>query len=188
MKNRLKRWWNVAPLWPICFCILFGKDVAKINTEGPLDLYELLSTFASDEKTKVVYPEVLPVIAAMLKAGVGTVVADSPLEEPVVDPKAKVDVNLEAPKVHARKRSLSLNDRSGTSCFPHPHQRQPKAKLTINSRKSNNPQTPHRVNPDAPDLNPIHNAPPRIFPQLQRLLYHLPLHSGNLLYPLPRGL
>jgi hypothetical protein len=185
MKNRLKRWWNVAPLWPICFCILFGKDVAKINTEGPLDLYELLSTFASDDKTKVVYPEVLPVIAAMLKAGVGTVVADSPLEEPVLDAKAKVDVNLEVPKVHARKRSLSLNDRSGTSHFPHPHD---KTKLTVSSRKSNNPQTPHRVNPHASNLNPIHNTPPRLFPQLPRLLCHLPLHSGNLLYSLPRGL
>lgn len=76
MRNRLKRWWNVAPLWPICFSILFGRDAAKIDVSRPLDLYGLVEMFSEGGKAKVVYPEIMPVIAGMLKAGVGTVVSD----------------------------------------------------------------------------------------------------------------
>lgn len=76
MRNRLKRWWNVAHLWPICFSILFGRDVAKIDVSRPLDLYGLVEMFSEGGKVKVVYPEILPVIAGMLRAGVGTVVSD----------------------------------------------------------------------------------------------------------------
>lgn len=75
MRNRLKRWWNVAPLWPICFSILFGRDVAKIDVSRPLDLYGLVEMFSEGGKAKVVYPEIMPVIAGMLRAGVGTVVS-----------------------------------------------------------------------------------------------------------------
>lgn len=76
MRNRLKRWWNVAPLWPICFSILFGRDVAKVDVSRPLDLYGLVEMFSEGGKVKVVYPEILPVIAGMLRAGVGAVVSD----------------------------------------------------------------------------------------------------------------
>ena len=113
MKNRLKRWWNVGPLWPICFCILFGKDVAKVNFEGPLDLFALLDAFSNGGKTKVVHPDVLPVIAAMLKAGVGTVVSDYSNAK-IKDRGGKdKESTLEVPKGHNRRRSLSLNDRVG---------------------------------------------------------------------------
>lgn len=76
MRNRLKRWWNVGPLWPICFSILFGRDVAKIDVSRPLDLYSLVEMFSEGGKVKVVYPEILPVIAGMLRTGVGAVVSD----------------------------------------------------------------------------------------------------------------
>lgn len=114
MKNRLKRWWNVAPLWPICFCILFGKDVAKVNFEGPLELFALLEAFSNGGKTRVVHPDVLPVIAAMLKAGVGTVVSDYSSSTKTKDRGGKdKESTLEVPKGHNRRRSLSLNDRVG---------------------------------------------------------------------------
>jgi hypothetical protein len=109
MRNRLRRWWNVAPLWPICFCILLGKDVAKVDIDRSLDLFTLLETFSEHDKVKVVYPEVIPVIAAMLKAGVGTVVADASEDNP--RSTATGTDMLEIPKI-MRRRSLSLNDQS----------------------------------------------------------------------------
>lgn len=109
MKHRLKRWWNVAPLWPICFCILFGKDVAKIDVDRPLDLFALLDAFADGGKAKVVYPDVLPVIAAMLKAGVGTIVADISGDENENGSKGKAA--LDVPQA-SRSRAQSVNDQS----------------------------------------------------------------------------
>ena len=116
MKHRLRRWWNVAPLWPICFCILFGKDVAKVNIDGPLDLFALLDAFADGGKAKAVYPEVLPVIAAMLKAGVGTVVADHSGNE-----GESKETPLDGTQA-SRKRLLSFNDHTqGASSFVTTH-------------------------------------------------------------------
>jgi hypothetical protein len=112
MKHRFKRWWNVAPLWSICFCILFGKDVAKVDVDAPLDLFALLEAFSDGDKAKVVYPEVLPVIAAMLKAGVGTVVAGLSEDENKDTGKGKEKASaLDVPK-SLRTRSLSLNDQA----------------------------------------------------------------------------
>lgn len=123
MRNRLKRWWNVGPLWPICFCILFGKDVAKVQFEGPLELFALLEAFSRDDKTKVVYPDVLPVIAAMLKAGVGTVVADISGDDSK-DGKGKgKEATLDVHK-HVRRRSLSLNGQPGELEIISRHSRQ----------------------------------------------------------------
>lgn len=106
MRNRLKRWWNVAPLWPICFSILFGRDVAKIDVSRSLDLYGLVEMFSEGGKAKVVYPEIMPVIAGMLKAGVGTVVSyqgDEGAKE-TSDEHGKL---LPAPTVNGRFMPLS---------------------------------------------------------------------------------
>lgn len=73
MRHRLKRWYSVSQLWPICFCILFGHDVARIDTEMPLELYNLLEAFGS---SKVVYPDVLPIISTMLQQGLKTILRD----------------------------------------------------------------------------------------------------------------
>ena len=73
MKKRLQRWWHVPTLWPILFAILFGFDVARFDFERPFELYTLLEAFHSDRKVQVVYPEVFPIIAAMLGAGVKAV-------------------------------------------------------------------------------------------------------------------
>lgn len=66
MSNRLKRFWDLPTIWPICFCILFGYDVAEINFDKNFDFFNLLETFG---KRKVVYPESLSVITAMLQHG-----------------------------------------------------------------------------------------------------------------------
>lgn len=69
MKNRLKRWWNVFSLWPICFSILFGLDVAEVDIDDLTDLSSLLDVLVHKKRLDVAFPEVLPVIAEMLKNG-----------------------------------------------------------------------------------------------------------------------
>lgn len=107
MRHRLKRWWNVPQLWPICFAIMFGKDVAKIDLTKSLDLFALLETFSEGGKAAVAYPEILQVIMAMLKAGVATIVAEM----------GKQAEKMKEAKGHNRRRSLSVNDQlSGVNC------------------------------------------------------------------------
>lgn len=108
MRHRLKRWWNIPQLWPICFAILFGKDVARIDLTKSLDLFALLETFSEGGKAAVVYPEILQVIMAMLKAGVATIVAEMGKE---------AEKFTEMKGHHNRRRSLSVNDQiSGVNC------------------------------------------------------------------------
>ena len=107
MKQRLKRWWRVAPLWPILFAILFGVDVAKVDIERPLDLFHLVETFRHDGKATVGYPEIFPVIAGMLKAGVGVILKvqgdGKPNESNDAEDSAK-----------SHQRSLSVNDQAAS--------------------------------------------------------------------------
>jgi beige protein homolog 1 len=119
MRNRLKRWWNVAPLWPICLSVLFGKDVAKIDVSRPLDLFGLAEMFSDAGNGKVIYPEMLPVIAGMLKAGIGAIVVDQGndgVKEPSDNNKA------ESSKMQTlrtgRVRSLSLSSQPGKCKIP----------------------------------------------------------------------
>lgn len=109
MRNRLKRWWSVPQLWPICFAILFGKDIARIDVNAPMDLCALLEAFSDGGKAKVVYPEILPVIAGMLKAAVSALVSDSEDAGPS-DPKTDT---LGVPKTaKSRRRAMSVNDQN----------------------------------------------------------------------------
>ncbi|KKP00232.1 hypothetical protein THAR02_07672 [Trichoderma harzianum] len=66
MASRLKRFWDVPPLWTICFCILFGQDVADVNFDSRADFHTLAEKF---DKRKVVYPESLVIITSMLQHG-----------------------------------------------------------------------------------------------------------------------
>ena len=74
MQQRLKRWWNVPALWPICFAILFGLDVGSIDIDKPFDDSNLSGTLFLDGDTKVVFPEMLPVITGMVKSGINRIV------------------------------------------------------------------------------------------------------------------
>ncbi|KAH7126363.1 hypothetical protein B0J13DRAFT_454708 [Dactylonectria estremocensis] len=66
MANRLKRFWDIPTLWPICFSILFGYDVAEIDFDRNFDFFSLLDIFG---KRKVVYPESLLVVTSLLQHG-----------------------------------------------------------------------------------------------------------------------
>lgn len=86
MQHRIKRWWTFPALWLICFAVLFGQDVASINLEKPFNHYNLLEAFGAKDQARVVYPEILPVITAMLQAGLRALTKeeadpDSPLVE-----------------------------------------------------------------------------------------------------------
>ncbi|KKA27601.1 hypothetical protein TD95_001437 [Thielaviopsis punctulata] len=72
MAARLRRWWDIPTLWPICFSILFGFDVAAIDFERTFDFFSLMDIF---HKPRIVHPDVLPVIMAMLQHGVKQVVS-----------------------------------------------------------------------------------------------------------------
>ncbi len=109
MRHRLKRWWDLPTLWPLCFSILFARDVADIDFERPFELFSLLETFTN---CKVVYPNVLPVITSMLAHGLKEVLRtqddpDSPLADKgnAQDPNSSLNV---PPTTVSRRRSMSL--------------------------------------------------------------------------------
>ncbi|KAG9244028.1 hypothetical protein BJ878DRAFT_542687 [Calycina marina] len=105
MRHRLRRWWDIAPLWPILFSILFARDVADINFERSFDLFSLLETFSN---CKVIYPGILPVITAMLQHGLKDVLRtqDDP-DSPLADRGNGQNINASS-AVDARLRSMSL--------------------------------------------------------------------------------
>ncbi|KAI9814551.1 MAG: hypothetical protein M1832_005731 [Thelocarpon impressellum] len=113
MKQRLQRWWCIPGLWPILFAILFNRDVASCDFTQPFEPYSLLETFNADGKAKVIYPEVLPVITAMLGAGLKTV-SKNQNEAEIASSRSNEangsthQLEMSRPK-HGRRRSMSLN-------------------------------------------------------------------------------
>lgn len=108
LRYRLRRWWDLPTVWPICFSILFGHDVAEIDFERSFDLFNLLDTFTN---CKVVYPGVLPVIMSMVQHGLKDVLhhqddPDSPLSEKGNGQTPKP--TLSVPAGQNRRRSMSL--------------------------------------------------------------------------------
>ncbi|KAJ5280382.1 hypothetical protein N7478_005754 [Penicillium angulare] len=79
LERHLKRWWHIPALWPICFSILFGRDVAILDLDRPFDVPGLLKLFLGDGDIRIVYPEMLPVITGMLKSGLRSIVLASDL-------------------------------------------------------------------------------------------------------------
>lgn len=107
MRLRLKRWWDIPTLWPLCLSILFARDVADIDFERPFELFSLLETFSS---YKVVYPSILPVITAMLEYGLKDVLIhqddpDSPLNDRGNGQEPTTNLSVPATP---RSRSMSL--------------------------------------------------------------------------------
>lgn len=114
MANRLRRFWDIATLWPICFSILFGYDVAGIDFEKNFDFFSLLEIFG---KRKVVYPESLILITSMLQHGLKDVMRhqedpDSPAtNSPAVFPKMAALQDL-----RQRKSSMDLASALESRC------------------------------------------------------------------------
>ncbi|KAI1086658.1 beach-domain-containing protein [Rostrohypoxylon terebratum] len=108
MAHRLKRWWDIPTLWPICFSILFGYDVAEIDFEKNFDFFSLLETFG---KCKIVNPDALPIITAMIQHALKDILKEQ--DDPASPPLG--DLSLMEPKVakpepglRPRARSMSL--------------------------------------------------------------------------------
>ena len=113
MQHRLRRWWSIPTIWPICFAIFFGLDVGAIDFARSFELYSLLETFASGGKTVVAYPAMLPVITAMLEEGLKSVTRDqtdpdSPLTERS-NGKSQDLAKMPPIPTHIRRRSMTLN-------------------------------------------------------------------------------
>jgi hypothetical protein len=84
MAHRLKQWWDIPTLWAILFSVMFGYDVAEINFDKSFDFFSLLELFG---ERKVIYPDVLPVMTAMLQHGLRDILKyqddpDSPANDP----------------------------------------------------------------------------------------------------------
>lgn len=73
LKTRLREWWSIPAVWISLFSILFAVDPASIHYSEDFNEVTLGEAF-SKSAGKVVYPEVLPVIAAMLESGLKSVV------------------------------------------------------------------------------------------------------------------
>lgn len=66
MANRLRKFWDVPTLWPICLSILFGYDVSEIDFGRDFDFFSLVDIFG---KRKVAYPDSLQILTSMLQHG-----------------------------------------------------------------------------------------------------------------------
>ncbi|KAK3330480.1 hypothetical protein B0H66DRAFT_598017 [Apodospora peruviana] len=106
MAHRLKQWWDVETLWPILFSILFGYDVAKIDFSKSFDFFSLLEIFGN---SRVVFPDVLPVITSMLQHGLRDVLRyqDDP-DSPAGGPLLTKDSNGNLEAIHTRPRARSM--------------------------------------------------------------------------------
>ena len=116
MRHRLKRWWNCTSLWPACFAILFGKDVANIDFAGTFDIYSLMASFASDGTGKVEYLAVLPVIVAMLESGLRSIMKNQEdPDSPLAAERNGANGSREGHSSTTKSRSVSWNTLDGTS-------------------------------------------------------------------------
>lgn len=77
MCHRLKRWWHLPALWPACFAILFGVDVAELNLDRSFDLFSFVELFNSQKNYRVAYPDMFEVIAGMLLSGLRTIASSN---------------------------------------------------------------------------------------------------------------
>lgn len=115
MKNRLRHWWNTPGIWTICFAILFGRDVATIDFERDFDVFNLVDIFIAhspQSELKICYPEVFPVITAMLETGLRAIVRDRDLAR--TDNSASKQENSEGSVTRGRRRTMSLNAKQPT--------------------------------------------------------------------------
>lgn len=113
LKNRFRQWWNTPGIWTICFALLFGVDVAKIDFERDFDVHNLVEIFITkpqNSNVDIVYPAVFPVITAMLDTGLRAIVRDPGKAEN--EPPKSDDGG--AIVTRGRRRTMSLNAKQPT--------------------------------------------------------------------------
>jgi hypothetical protein len=112
LEHRLKRWWDVPALWPICLSIFFGVDHALLNLDKPLDQSELLRAFLIEGDVKVVFPDMLPVIVNMLKSGVRNLTMASDVQEDTQGSLEERASKCDKPKMNSLKLPGMLSSRT----------------------------------------------------------------------------
>jgi hypothetical protein len=122
MKNRLRHWWNTPSVWTICFAILFDRDVATIDFERDFDVFNLVDIFimrSPQAKLRICYPEIFPVISAMLDTGLRAIVRDRETRRSEAE-TAKQESG-DGTVTRGRRRTMSLNAKQpviGKSSIP----------------------------------------------------------------------
>ncbi|SPN99858.1 probable beige protein homolog [Cephalotrichum gorgonifer] len=119
MADRLKRWWDIPTLWPICFSILFGYDVAEINFDRNFDFFSLIDIFG---KSKIAYPDVVPVIGAMIQRAIKDVVHQQvhPDSPHVGGIQSAVETNSKPVGKERRARARSMDLREALDAIASP--------------------------------------------------------------------
>ena len=112
MANRLRRFWDVQTIWPICLSILFGYDVADIDFGRDFELASLVDLFG---KRKVMYPESLQIITSMLQHGFKEVMRHQ--EDPASPAKHLAPIDkTSASNGRPRAKSMELAEAIETRC------------------------------------------------------------------------
>lgn len=114
MAHRLKHWWDIPTLWPMCLSILFGYDVSQIDFGRSFDLLNLTELFG---KSRVVYPDVLPVITTMLQHGLRDILKYQDDPDSPVGAEQGIEKHLMASDTSStrpRARSMNFIDELGT--------------------------------------------------------------------------
>ncbi len=96
MKNRLKLWWHVPAVWINCLAILFGCDVASVDSGMAFAVSNLIDAFAIGPQSEVVHPEILPVLMAMLATGLKRVIKQD--AKPLPSMAGQSQEKLKAPR------------------------------------------------------------------------------------------
>lgn len=112
MKNRLRHWWNTPGIWTICFAILFDRDVATIDFERDFDVFNLVDIFMThspQSKLRIAYPEMFPIITAMLDTGLRAIVRDRETSN-----LGRKDESTDNTTARGRRRTMSLNAKQPT--------------------------------------------------------------------------
>ncbi|PYH48765.1 Beige/BEACH domain protein [Aspergillus saccharolyticus JOP 1030-1] len=67
MRHYLRRWWHIPALWSLCFAMLLGQDIGKLNIDRSFDKHGLVETFLSDHSLEIAFPEMFPVITELIQ-------------------------------------------------------------------------------------------------------------------------
>jgi beige protein homolog 1 len=73
VRHNLAPWWELSPVWPVLLAVLFGVDVVPLKSfpaDKRLTLFDLVHLIKSgEEEPVVIFPEIFPILAALLKEG-----------------------------------------------------------------------------------------------------------------------